>query len=79
MDVILFVFFLAIFFIGGGWLLGTAIGDIFKKHKKSSSVTYIDRSVHHHHHHHEHKNLTIIDEDTHKKGLGYFSDRKSSK
>lgn len=75
-----FIFGLFIVCVGGGWLVGKILGSLFTGTSKERE-TYIDKSVHHHHHYHKHthQNLTIIDEETHKKGLGYFSDNKESR
>lgn len=42
-----FLFFLFMFFVGGGWLIGKSIGNALFG-KSSKRITYIDRTVHHH-------------------------------
>ncbi len=94
MGFLIFILFLFIFFVGGGWLIGRSIGGFIGKRIDSNSYdkpTYIDNSVHHHLHVHEHgsktvenhnhlhQNLTVIDEETHQKGLDYFSNKKDSR
>jgi hypothetical protein len=72
-------FFVLIFIIlvGGGWLIGKFIGSILFPDREEKP-TYIDKSVNHHYHTHihEHKNLTVIDEETHRKGLEQFKKGK---
>lgn len=60
-----FLFFLFVIFVGGGWLIGKAVGSALFPGKKSDSNVFIDKSVHYHHH--EHKNISIIDDVTKKK------------
>lgn len=85
MAIFLFLLFvLSLPFIG--YRLGSGIGGVVdkmnrKKEEKRTS-TYIDNSVHHHTHEHGdrylsnqnhlHQNLTVIDEETHRKGLEKF-------
>jgi len=66
MGFIAFLFFVLVF---GGWAVGKLIGNIFFPERNTGG--YIDRSVHHHHHHHTHthQNLTVIDDETHKRAL----------
>ncbi|MEC4050611.1 hypothetical protein OX284_014320 [Flavobacterium sp. SUN046] len=65
MDV-LFVLFLFIFFVGGGYWTAKGIGEVLFG-KSESKSSYIDKSVHHHTHIHEHKSINIIDDFTKKK------------
>lgn len=61
-----FILILFVVLVGGGWMIGKALGNLlFPKDKNDSQ--FIDNSVHHHYHHHEHKNISIIDETTKKK------------
>lgn len=69
-----------------GYKLGSGAGGMIDKMNNKSEEkrrpTYIDNSVHHHTHEHGdryisnenhlHQNLTVIDEDTHKRGLEQF-------
>lgn len=65
-----FIIVLFIVFVGGGWVIGKAIG---KALFGQSEDKYIDKSVNYytenHYHSHEHKNITIIDEQTREKIL----------
>jgi ABC-type nickel/cobalt efflux system permease component RcnA len=74
MDFLIFIFQLFILFVGGGWLVGKLFGRILFGSSKEKP-TYIDKSIHHHHHHHthHHQNMTVIDEETHKKALDKFN------
>ena len=67
---VLLLFFLIVFIVlvGGGWLLGTGIGEFLFPDKKE---TFVDKSVHHHYHQHLHQNqhVSIIDPDSKKKIL----------
>lgn len=44
---------------------------------------YVDKKItqnnHTHNHKHTHQNLTVIDEETHARGLGHFSNKKDSR
>lgn len=69
-----------------GYKLGSGIGGMLdnmnNKREKKKRPTYIDNSVHHHTHEHGdryisnenhlHQNLTVIDEETHKRGVEQF-------
>lgn len=83
MGGIIFILILFVVLVGGGWYIGRSIGGALERRinepDSSSRSTYIDKSVNFHTHHHTHQNLTVIDEETHKKGLGYFSDKKESR
>lgn len=94
MAFLLFVLILFIVLVGGGWFIGSSVGSALDKvfgNNREDKPTYIDNSVHHHYHTHEHgqknvqnhnhlhQNLTIIDEETHKKGLGYFSEKQETR
>ena len=93
MGLELFILLLFIFFVGGGLYTGRSIGGFLGNliDKKEDKPTYIDNSVHHHFHTHEygdksfnnhshlHQNLTVIDEETHQRGLDHFSDKKESR
>lgn len=84
MGFLVFILVVCVVFIGGGWLLGTSIGSVIdekRNFKEEERPTYIDNSVnlHTHHHVHSHKNLTVIDEETHRKGLDHFSDKKENR
>jgi hypothetical protein len=72
-----FFVLLFIVLVGGGWLVGRFIGELLFP-EREEKPTYIDKSVNHHYHTHihEHKNLTVIDEETHKKGLEQFKEGK---
>ena len=84
---LLFILFVLSFpFIG--YKLGKGIGSLFSSNSNdkedSRTYNYTDNSVHHHYHTHEHgtkvvqnhshlhQNLTVIDEETHKKGVEKF-------
>lgn len=70
MSGILFILFLAVVFIGGGYWLGKSIGEsIFGEREKS--FKFYDHSTTHitHIHHHEHKSIHIIDPETKEKIL----------
>lgn len=58
------IFILFVVLVGGGWLIGNAVGKALFGEKKE---TYTFNSTHIHHHHHDHKNISIIDEYTKKK------------
>jgi hypothetical protein len=85
MFLLLFILFvLSLPFLGyklfGG--IGGAIDKMNNKREEKRRPTYIDNSVHHHTHEHGnrfisnenhlHQNLTVIDEETHKRGLEQF-------
>ena len=57
----LFFIILFIVLVGGGWLIGKAIGNALFPDNQNQN-TYIDRSVHYH----EHKHINIIDDATKK-------------
>jgi len=61
--------------IYGGLFVGKSIGNAIFNPEESAK--YIDKSVtinHNYHNHvHKHQNLTVIDEETHKKGLDNFN------
>jgi len=61
----IFIIFLFIFFVGGGWLIGKLLGNLFFPERDKNRNVFIDRSVHHHYH--EHRNISIIDDVTKKK------------
>lgn len=65
-------FILAIFFIGGGWLIGKIVGNIlFPKENDVENYagnTFVDNSTHHHFHVHTEKKSTEI------KSLGKYAD-----
>lgn len=70
---------LFIFFVVGGLSIGKSIGNIF--FPKDRDGGYTDKSIHYHHHHHHHtynnQNLTVIDDDTHKKALDKHKQKPS--
>lgn len=83
----LFLFLVFVFSLPflGLWLgrgLGGFIEYLMKKGDDVGRTTYIDKSVHYHIHEHGdkyitnenhlHQNLTVIDEETHKRGLEKF-------
>lgn len=72
-----FFVLLFIILVGGGWLIGKAIGSLLFP-EGEEKPTYIDKSVnyHFHTHKHDHKNLTVIDEETHRKGIEKFKEDK---
>ncbi len=75
MGLFLWLIFIGFVLIRGGWIIGKSVGNtIFNPENKS---VYIDKSVtiNHiqHHHTHKHQNLTVIDEETHKRGLDNFN------
>lgn len=88
---LLFVLFVLSFpFIG--YKLGKWIGSLFsgtKSNTKEKKYHYTDNSVHHHYHTHEygekkvinenhlHQNLTVIDEETHRKGMEKFKKKNN--
>lgn len=45
------IFILLVIFVGGGWLLGTAIGSILFPKKQSNKP--VKTEIHHHHYHTE--------------------------
>jgi len=65
MVLLLFILVLFVVFVGGGWLIGKAFGNLLFPKEKKDTYTFIDKSVHHHYH--EHKNISIIDDATKKK------------
>lgn len=91
MGFVIFFGILFVILVGGGWLIGSSAGKFIgtRIDKKEDKSTFIDNSVHYHYHTHDygnksfdshiHQNLTIIDEETHKKGLDYFSDKNESR
>lgn len=94
MAAILFILILFVVLVGGGWYIGRSIGGALGRRiyePDNSKPTFIDNSVHHHLHVHEHgpktvqnhnhlhQELTVIDEETHRKGLEHFSDKKESR
>jgi hypothetical protein len=60
-----FILILFIVLVGGGWLIGKAVGTFLFPDEKKDRNVFIDKSVHYHHH--EHKNISIIDDVTKKK------------
>jgi hypothetical protein len=94
MDALLFVLVLFLIFVGGGWIVGRGIGGLLGSlFGAEEKPTFIDKSVHYHFHthdtgpktikndthHHTHQHLTIIDEETHQKGVDHFSNKKESR
>jgi hypothetical protein len=88
----LFVFLLIVLSLPFlGYKLGSGIGGVVdkmnRKREEKRTPTYIDNSVHHHTHEHGdrylsnenhlHQNLTVIDEETHKRGLEQFEKKHS--
>jgi len=61
----IFIIFIFVFFVGGGWLIGKLLGNLFFPEMDKNRNVFIDRSVHHHYH--EHKNISIIDDVTKKR------------
>jgi len=61
----IFIIFIFVFFVGGGWLIGKSLGNLFFPERDKNRNVFIDRSVHHHYH--EHRNISIIDDVTKKK------------
>lgn len=52
-----FILFLLVFFVGGGWVVGKAVGSLFfpesSDNHNEPGNTFIDNSVHHHFHVHD--------------------------
>lgn len=68
-----FLIILFIVLVGGGWLIGKAIGNALFPDNQNRN-TYIDRSVHYH----EHKHINIIDDAT-KKSVYELKESKKAK
>lgn len=85
MALLIFILFVLSLPFLGYWLggrIGGAVDKMNNVREEKKRPTYIDNSVHHHTHEHGdryisnenhlHQNLTVIDEETHKRGLEQF-------
>lgn len=59
------ILILFIVLVGGGWLVGKAIGNALFPDEKKETYTFVNNITHNHYH--EHKNISIIDDETKKR------------
>lgn len=65
MGLLVFFMILFIVLVGGGWLIGKAMGNVLFPGEKQEKYTFVNHITHNHYH--EHKNISIIDDDTRKR------------
>lgn len=76
MGLLLFFIVLFVILVGGGWLMGKAIGSALFPSEKKETYTFVNHITHVHHH--EHKHISLIDEQTKKVVKDYLIDKKAS-